>query len=144
MAFSPTAIVLPAVICCLLIGPADLPAQQNFTPSPSGAPLMRQSPAPATTAQQRPRPRGRAIVIGALIGAGTALALTGAAAARYGENEGGEFCGACMVQWSVVTVPVGAGIGAGIGYGIERSRRSIVAAPMFSRRSAGVVIAARF
>jgi hypothetical protein len=45
------------------------------------------------------------------------------AAARYGENEGGEFCGQCFVRWAAISVPVGAGIGAFSGWLIDKARR---------------------
>ena len=92
----------------------------------------------------QPRSNRKALLVGVAIGAGTALALTAAAASRYGENEGGSFCSRCMLQWSAVSVPIGAAVGAGIGYGVSRSRRSITASPVFSRRVAAVVVSARF
>ena len=84
------------------------------------------------------------VFVGALAGAGAALALTAVGAAKYGQNEGGGFCAPCMVQWSAISVPVGAAIGAGIGFGVKRSRRSITAAPVVTRRSAGVLLLAQF
>jgi hypothetical protein len=81
---------------------------------------------------------------GALIGAAASLIATALAARSYGENESGGFCGLCMLEWSSFTVPVGAGIGAAIGYGIGRARHSVIAAPMFSRKAAAVIVTARF
>jgi hypothetical protein len=57
------------------------------------------------------------------IGVGAGLATSAIAASKYGENEGGQFCGRCFMEWSAITVPVGAGAGALIGYLIDRSRR---------------------
>ena len=51
------------------------------------------------------------------------LAAPAIAASKYGENEGGEFCGRCFVEWSAITVPVGAGVGFTVGYLIDRWRR---------------------
>jgi hypothetical protein len=81
---------------------------------------------------------------GALIGAGAAAGIAAVAAARYGENEAGRFCGGCFVQWSAIAVPVGAGAGAAIGWGVGRSRRSIAAVPLWSPDAAGVAVVARF
>ena len=82
--------------------------------------------------------------IGALVGAGAAAGFTALAAARYGENEGGEFCGRCCLQWSAISIPVGAAIGAAIGWGIGRASRPVTAVPVVSRTAAGVVVSARF
>ena len=141
MKLIPRTIALPAIICCVLLAPGDAYAQLPGSPGSFELPVAR---ADQSAAPRPARSRGRGVVIGALVGAGAALVVTGVAAARYGENEGGKFCGVCMVQWSAFTVPVGAVIGAGIGYGIERSRRSIAAGPMLTRRSAGIMISARF
>ena len=141
-------IVLPVLICGLLMVPVQAQAQRAFAsglPEPSGLLEPVTAAEASQNAQAQPkRSSSRAVITGALIGAGAALVFTGMAASRYGENEGGSFCGACMVQWSTFTVPIGAGIGAGIGWGIGRARRSVTAVPIFSRKSAGVVIAARF
>lgn len=139
---APVRTCLAVMIGCVLMAPAAAHAQR--APS-SGllAPVLTRD-VTATAAQPQAQSRSHAVAIGAVIGAGAALGLTAMAAAKYGENEGGKFCGVCMVQWSVVSVPVGAGIGAAVGWGIARSRRSIVAVPMFSRKSAAVVISARF
>jgi hypothetical protein len=95
--------------------------------------------------QRQPRTGGLGpAATGALIGAAAALVGTGLAARSYGENESGRFCGACMLQWSALTVPVGAGIGAVIGFGIARARRSVTAVPIFSRSAGAVFVTARF
>jgi len=60
---------------------------------------------------------------GIAIGIGAGLAAPAIAASKYGENEGGEFCGRCFVEWSAITVPVGAGVGFTVGYLIDRWRR---------------------
>lgn len=39
------------------------------------------------------------------------------------ENETGEFCGPCFVQWGAIAVPAGAGVGALIGLLIDATRR---------------------
>jgi hypothetical protein len=64
-------------------------------------------------------------VIGWSIAAGIAggIAVSAVAASKYGDNETGQFCTRCFVQWSAVSIPVGAGIGAGVGYFIDRARR---------------------
>jgi hypothetical protein len=101
------------------------------------------------------RAGGHAAGWGAAIGAASAFGLTAAAAKSYGDNEGGRFCGACLLQWSVISVPAGAGIGFGVGFAIDRLRRSTVfvapvrhrsvaALPLVSRRGAGMLISVRF
>lgn len=137
---APVRTCLAVMIGCVLMAPAAAHAQR----APSSGLFAPALTRDATAAQPQAQSRSHAVAIGAVIGAGAALGLTAMAAARYGENEGGKFCGVCMVQWSVVSVPVGAGIGAAVGWGIARSRRSIVAVPMFSRKSAALVISARF
>lgn len=76
----------------------------------------------AATSQPAAAPRrhvmGLAIAIG--IGAGVGGAAIGAS--KYGENEGGGFCGGCFVRWSAISLPVGAGVGAAVGYLIDRTR----------------------
>lgn len=84
------------------------------------------------------------VVAGAAIGAAAAAGITFAAAASYGENEGGKFCGRCFVQWSTFSVPAGAGLGAAIGWGIGRARRSVTAVPVLGPKAAGVIVSARF
>jgi hypothetical protein len=98
----------------------------------------------ASADAQAKRRRVNPVAIGAVSGAAAAAGLTYLAAARYGENEGGEFCGRCFVQWSAVTVPAGAGAGAAIGWGIGRTRHSVSAIPVISPRSTGLVLSARF
>lgn len=100
----------------------------------------RPAPAPLQPRQGGVSP----VAIGAIIGAALAAGLTYSAAATYGENEGGGFCGGCFVQWSVISVPVGAAAGAAVGWGIKRARRTVTAVPVFSRSAAGVVVAASF
>jgi hypothetical protein len=101
------------------------------------------------------RAGGHAVAFGAVIGGAGALAVTAWAASSYGENEGGSFCTGCLAQWSVISVPVGAGIGAAIGLAIERSRRTtlfvaprprrtVAAIPLVTRSGAGVLVSARF
>ena len=115
----------------------DVPPSALF----SAAAGAREFPAP----QRQPRTGGLGPAAkGALIGVAAALVGTGLAARSYGENESGRFCGACMFQWSALTVPVGAGVGAVIGFGIARARRSVTAVPVFSRRAGAVFVTARF
>ena len=101
------------------------------------------------------RSGGRAAIWGTLIGAGVATAITYAAAASYGKNEGGHFCGGCFLQWGAAVIPVGAAIGAGVGFGIDRMhrttffeaappRRAVVARPLITRRGGGVLISVAF
>jgi hypothetical protein len=75
----------------------------------------------------------RAMALSTLTGAGAAFALTAVAAARYGRNEGAESCGACLVQWSTMTAPIGAAAGALIGFAIDKAKVRTV----FARATAG-------
>jgi len=140
-----TRLILPLIVCMTLVLPEDAPAQDrsSFDSRTRGSLLDRSVKIPDSRTFQ-PRSESKAVLIGALVGAGAALALTAAAASEYGNNEGGEFCSRCMVQWSAVTVPVGAAIGAGIGFGVKRARRSVTATPIVTRRAAGVMVFARF
>ena len=100
------------------------------------------------------RARGRQPVWGAILGAAAGIAVTAAAASAYGENEGGDFCASCMVQWSTIAVPVGAGLGAAIGFALRGgektlyvapgSRASLRVMPILSEGRAGVRLTARF
>ena len=100
------------------------------------------------------RSGSRALPISAITGAGAALAVTAAAAAAYGQNEGGAFCGNCFVTWSVVTVPVGVGVGALIGFAIDRAnvrtvyvrpqRAAFAVTPLIARRTMGGAVSIRF
>lgn len=141
----PWKIVVPAIICGALLLPGSARAQEPRPVEQARAhrPLFEASLARGIEQQSAPRAY-HAVKTGALIGAAGALAITAAAAAEYGNNEGGRFCGPCLVQWSAFTVPVGAAIGAAIGYGIDRAHRSVTAVPVFSRKQAGVVVSARF
>ncbi len=65
------------------------------------------------------RAGSRVMAVSAFTGAGAAFAITAVAAATYGRNEGAESCGGCLVQWSTMTVPVGAALGALIGFTID-------------------------
>lgn len=96
------------------------------------------------SAARRPHRGLNPVATGALIGAATALVGTALAAHTYGNNETGGFCSRCMLEWSSFTVPVGVGIGAAIGYGVKRARRTVTAAPIFSRNAAAVFVTARF
>jgi hypothetical protein len=97
----------------------------------------------------------RAMPIAGLTGAGVAFALTAVAAARYGRNEGAESCGACLVQWSTMTVPIGAVTGALIGFSIDRAsvrtvfargnvRTSVSVAPLLGPDTFGGFATIRF
>lgn len=146
--------IVAAIICCVIAAPSLARAQ---APAPLVPPSSdtgkrsdvfdRDSFAPTAPVATSPRSNGggnHALIIGALIGAGAALGFTAFAASKYGENEVGEFCTRCMVQWSAVTVPVGALAGAGIGWGVGRALRSVTAAPIVSKNAKGIVISARF
>jgi hypothetical protein len=63
--------------------------------------------------------------LGWAIAAGIAggIGVSAIAASKYGDNETGQFCTRCFMQWSAISIPVGAGIGAGVGYLIDRARR---------------------
>lgn len=78
---------------------------------------------PSSNAQAVGKPHKSAIGWAIAIGIGAGLAASAIAASKYGENEGGEFCGRCCVEWSAITLPVGAGVGFTVGYLIDRSRR---------------------
>jgi hypothetical protein len=67
--------------------------------------------------------RRSAVPWGILGGSVVGIAVSGSAAARYGDNEGGDFCTPCFVRWSSVTIPVGAAVGALTGYLIDVARR---------------------
>jgi len=86
--------------------PADLNAVASLTPG---------------NAVQRSR--RSAIPWGILGGVVAGVAISGSAAARRGENEGGDFCSPCFLRWSAVTLPVGAAVGALTGYLIDLARR---------------------
>lgn len=88
--------------------------------------------------------RGKGALVGALIGAGAALIVTGWAAASYGENEGGKFCTPCMVQWSALSVPVGAGLGAGIGFAVATVRQSAGPSGPRPGRQTSITFSTRF
>ena len=64
-------------------------------------------------------------VLGWSIAAGIAggIGVSALAASKYGDNETGQFCTRCFMEWSAISIPVGAGIGAGVGYLIDRARR---------------------
>jgi hypothetical protein len=150
--------IVPAMLTCTLLLPRTVLAQDQGPAGSSGdvstgiagniAPSRLLSAAGGTRAGgfALPQPqRGGGgmgpVAKGALIGTAAALVGTAWVAHTYGENEGGGFCSGCMVQWSLLTVPVGAGVGALFGYGL---RHSVAAAPVFSRKAAGVVVTARF
>jgi hypothetical protein len=95
------------------------------------------------------------MAVAGLSGALAGFGLAAVAAARYGGNEGGRFCGGCLVEWSTVTVPVGAGIGALVGFLIDKSSvRTVYAAdshtaalsiaPIVAKRTFGGVASIRF
>lgn len=107
----------PAAVAGAKDGPVTLQpeaAAREQTFSRSG-----EAGATRTSAPSRTSAMGWSIAAG--IGAGVGLA--GVAASKHGSNEGGEFCTRCFVQWSAVSIPVGAGIGAVTGYLIDRARR---------------------
>ena len=95
---------------------------------------------------------GRNTFIGAMIGAGSAAAVTYWAAKSYGENEAGGFCEGCFLQWGAWAIPAGALVGAAVGSVIshvaspQRSPRpgQAFVAPVAGRRAAGVVVSFRY
>jgi hypothetical protein len=164
MTFAPRPMIVSGILSCTLWLPAAAFAQDQG-PAVPAVPVSDVSPQAAGRAapsalfdavagaradafawpQARPRRGGvNPVAIGAFIGAAAAVVATAAAARSYGENESGQFCSACMVQWSTFTVPIGAGAGAAIGYGVKLARRSVTAVPLFSRKAAAVVVTARF
>ena len=109
-----------AVTAVLLAGVRPASAQTPASPEQPGLAAAAAAAAQATEPQPPPaKKRKNPVAIGTLIGAGGAAALTAVAAAQYGANEGGRFCIPCLAQWSMITVPVGAGIGAGIGWAVK-------------------------
>lgn len=105
-------------------------------------------------AQPAPEPArrsrvGRSALRGLLIGAAAGAALTIFAAQAEGENEGGSFCGQCVLEWGAIIVPVSAGVGAGIGALVGVALPSRQPGPWTpgarpGRRGAGVGLAFRF
>jgi hypothetical protein len=80
------------------------------------------------------------MALSALTGAGIAFGFTALGAVRYGGNEGGGACGPCLVQWSTMTVPIGAVIGAAIGFSIDRaSVRTVFARATTAQSSVSIV-----
>lgn len=120
--------VEPARSVCLRCAAARavFPEPATLSDADHRAATLRAEPAAGEHKPDRPatRPsRKSAVGWGIAIGIGGGIGLTGAAASRYGNNEGGKFCTRCFVQWSAVAVPVGAGVGAAVGYLIDRARR---------------------
>lgn len=105
---------------------------------------------------RRIRRRGAsAMPIAGLTGALAGFGFAAFGASAYGMNEGGGFCGGCLVQWSVVTVPMGAAAGALIGFAIDLSARrtvfasagrrsSVLIAPIVSPRAVGATALVAF
>ena len=77
----------------------------------------------SSVAQPASKPPKSMIGWSIAIGVGAGVASSAIAASKYGENEGGQFCGRCFMEWSAITVPLGAGAGALIGYLIDKSRK---------------------
>jgi hypothetical protein len=101
------------------------------------------------------RAGSRVMAISGLVGAATAFGITAVAAARYGGNEGGGFCRSCLVHWSTMTVPVGAGVGALVGFAIDLSQvktvyagapgsASFSIAPVITKGAVGGLASIRF
>jgi hypothetical protein len=95
------------------------------------------------------------MAISGLAGAVTGFGITAAAAASYGGNEGVGFCGGCLVEWSTLTVPIGAGFGALVGFAIDLSQvktvyarapgsASFSIAPVITKRTVGGIASIRF
>jgi hypothetical protein len=95
------------------------------------------------------------MAISGLAGAAIAFGITAAGAASYGGNEGVGFCSNCLVQWSTMTVPIGAGIGALVGFAIDLSQAKTVyahapgsasfsIAPVITKRTIGGIASIRF
>ena len=134
--------IILLLTCSLLGGPTSASAQSGpiFRTAETAARAVTTNEALAAQS----RSKGTSVVTGAVIGAITAAAITAWAAASYGENEGGKFCANCMLQWSALSVPVGAGLGAGIGFAVASIRSSATAGGRFPQKQAGVAISARF
>jgi len=77
----------------------------------------------ATAPQRAAAPRRHVMGLAIAIGIGAGVGGAAVAASKYGENEGGQFCGSCFARWSAISLPVGAGVGAAVGYLIDRARR---------------------
>lgn len=141
--------VVVATIWVALVVPRAAHAQTAST-APTSVFILKPEALPpehstlASAVFQQRRSLVKPTAIGAVVGAAVAAGATYAAAAKYGNNEGGTFCARCFVQWSAFTVPVGAAAGAAIGWGIGRARRSVTAVPLFSPATTGLVLVARF
>lgn len=114
----------PAValaVAAVLLGGAGPAFGQ--TPASAERPSLAAAAAVAaqtTPLQPPPAKKGKnPVIIGAIVGAIGAAALTAMYAKQYGENEAGGFCGACFAYWAPIAVPAGAGIGAGVGWAIK-------------------------
>lgn len=92
--------------------PAAAESQSLAAAAAAAARATELQPPPAKT-------RKNPVIIGAIVGAIGAAALTAMYAKQYGENESGGFCGACFAYWSPLAIPAGAGIGAGIGWAVK-------------------------
>lgn len=101
------------------------------------------------------RAGSHAMAIAGFVGAAAAFGITATAAARYGGNEGVGFCRSCLVEWSMITVPIGAAIGALVGLAIDLSQvktvyarasgsASFSIAPVITSRTVGGVASIRF
>jgi hypothetical protein len=144
---SPTLCVTRFTLVVLLLGCAAIPARAQTLTSPvpsndrptgllpvetplvlppgiaisrtvdgmTGHPIRNETPA----AQAVTRSGHRATRWGIAVGAVAAASVTAWAASSYGENEGGRFCSRCFMQWSALSIPVGATAGAGVGYLID-------------------------
>jgi hypothetical protein len=158
MAIAPRTFVLALVAgaCCALVAADSAEGQTLASVRSAGILAVAPGSLPdvAATADAGPSPaqafrhqksQGTSpAATGAAIGIVAAAGITALAAAQYGENERGGFCGPCFFHWSLITVPIGAGAGAAIGWGVGRARRSVAAVPLFSPNAAGVAVVATF
>jgi hypothetical protein len=109
-----------ALTAVLLAGAGTAAGQTTASPGSPGLAAAAAAAAQTTPLQPPPAKKGKnPVIIGALIGAVGAAALTTVAARQYGHNEGYGTCVPCLVQWGSIAIPAGAGIGAGIGWAVK-------------------------
>lgn len=111
------AVVLTAALIALA-GTAR--AQTPAAPEQPSLAAAAAAAAQATPLEPPPAKKGKnPVIIGAIVGALGAAAMTAVVARQYGHNEGYGTCVPCLFQWGTIAVPAGAGIGAGIGWIIK-------------------------
>lgn len=123
----------PIIIATLVVtaSPATALAQRPTGPTPIRNSVARLAAAERTderivverATQSSVRSHKSAIGWGIAAGIVAGAAVTAYGAQRSGENETGQFCTSCFVQWGAIAVPAGAGVGALVGLLIDSARR---------------------